>query len=111
MNDRFFAPLYPFVFVLMAFAVLGPARTTRQTRNFAFAVLVVAILAVRIAGFGLSTVSAALPGAIAIQYLLLALTCLGSILLILRGFTIDTPTRLLELGRQLTLRSTPLRPK
>ena len=111
LHDRFFAPLYPFVFVLMAFAVLGPARTTRQTRNFAFAVLVVAILAVRIAGFGLSTVSAALPGAIAIQYLLLALTCLGSILLILRGLTIDTPTRLLELGRQLTLRSTPLRPK
>lgn len=108
--DRFFAPIYPFVFVLMAFAVLGPARTTRQTRNFAIAVLIVAILAVRIAGFGLSTVSSALPGAIAVQYLLLALTCLGSIVLIMRGLIIDSPTRLVELGRGLLSRLTALRP-
>ena len=110
LHDRFFAPIYPFVFVLMAFAVLGPARTTRQTRNFAIAVLIVAILTVRIAGFGLSTVSSAIPGAIAVQYLMLALTCLVSILLIARGLIIDSPTRLIESGRNLLSRLTGLRP-
>ena len=94
----------------MAFAILGPARTTRQTRNFAIAVLIVAILTVRIAGFGLSTVSSALPGAIAVQYLVLALTCLISILLIMRGLVIDAPTRLIELSGRLLSRLTGLRP-
>jgi lipopolysaccharide export system permease protein len=110
LHDRYFAPLYPFAFVLLAFAVLGPARTTRQTRNFAIAVLIVAILTVRIAGFGLSTVSAAIPGAILAQYLLLALTCLISIVLIARGLVIDTPTRLVDFGRSLLSRLIALRP-
>ena len=110
LHDRFFAPIYPFVFVLMAFAVLGPARTTRQTRNFAIAFLIVAILAVRIAGFGLSTVSSAIPGAIAVQYLMLVATCLISLLLIARGLIIDAPTRLIEFGRHLLSRLTGLRP-
>ncbi|MEW6768337.1 MAG: LPS export ABC transporter permease LptF [Pseudomonadota bacterium] len=110
LHDRLLGPIYPFVFVLMAFAILGPARTTRQTRNFAIAVLIVAILAVRIAGFGLSTVSAAIPGAIVAQYLLLALTCAVSVVLIMRGLVIDTPTRLLDLGRGIMSRLNALRP-
>lgn len=110
LHDRIFGPIYPVVFVLMAFAVLGPARTTRQTRNFAIAVLILSILTVRIAGFGLSTVSAAIPGAIVAQYLLLALTSLVSIVLITRGLVIDTPTRLVELGRGIMSRLTALRP-
>ncbi|MBI3700794.1 MAG: LPS export ABC transporter permease LptF [Afipia sp.] len=110
LHDRFFAPLYPFAFVLLAFAVLGPARTTRQTRNFAIAVLIFGILAVRITGFGLSTVSAAIPGAIVAQYLLLALTCLTSIVLISRGLVIDAPTRLIDYGRALLSRLIALRP-
>ncbi|MDH8013911.1 LptF/LptG family permease, partial [Klebsiella pneumoniae] len=35
LHDRIFAPIYPFVFILMAFAILGAPRTTRQNRNFA----------------------------------------------------------------------------
>lgn len=95
LHDRIFAPIYPFVFVLMAFAILGAPRTTRQNRNFAIAVLVVGILVVRIAGFGLSTVSTSQPVAVTGQYLMLATVCAGSIWLIMRGVIIDAPTNLL----------------
>jgi lipopolysaccharide export system permease protein len=95
LHDRIFAPIYPFVFVLMAFAILGAPRTTRQNRNFAIALLIVGILVVRIAGFGLSTVSVAQPMAILVQYLMLALVCAASFWMTIRGVIIDAPTNLL----------------
>jgi lipopolysaccharide export system permease protein len=110
LHDRIFAPIYPFVFVLMAFATLGAPRTNRQNRNFAIAVLIVGILIVRIAGFGFSTVSTALPTAILGQYAMLALVCVGSVWLIARGVIIDAPTNLFGaagriLGRLAAFRS------
>ncbi|CAN5190119.1 LPS export ABC transporter permease LptF [soil metagenome] len=95
LHDRIFAPIYPFVFVLMAFAILGAPRTTRQNRNFAIAILIVGILVVRIAGFGLSTVAAAQPTAILVQYLMLAVVGAVSFWLTIRGVIIDAPTNLI----------------
>jgi lipopolysaccharide export system permease protein len=95
LHDRIFGPIYPFVFVLMAFAILGAPRTTRQNRNFAIALLIVGILVVRIAGFGLSTVSVAQPMAILVQYLMLALVCAASFWMTVRGVIIDAPTNLI----------------
>jgi lipopolysaccharide export system permease protein len=95
LHDRIFAPIYPFVFVLMAFAILGAPRTTRQNRNFAIAVLIVGILVVRIAGFGLSTASVSQPIAIPAQYLMLAMVCAASFWTIMRGVIIDVPTNLM----------------
>lgn len=94
LHDRIFAPIYPFVFVLMAFAILGAPRTTRQNRNFAIALLIVGILVVRIAGFGFSTVSAAQPMAIVAQYLMLGVVGTASVWLTIRGVIIDAPTNL-----------------
>jgi len=109
LHDRIFAPIYPFVFVLMAFAILGAPRTTRQNRNFAIAVLVVGILVVRIAGFGLSTVSTSQPMAVTAQYLMLAAVCAVSIWLILRGVIIDAPANLLAPVRALFSRAAAVR--
>ena len=95
LHDRIFAPIYPFVFVLMAFAILGAPRTTRQNRNFAIALLIVGILVVRIAGFGLSTMAVSQPAAILAQYLLLAAVGAGSFWMIMRGVIIDAPTNLM----------------
>jgi lipopolysaccharide export system permease protein len=94
LHDRIIAPIYPFVFVLMAFAALGAPRTNRQNRNFAIAVLIVGILVVRIAGFGFSTVSTSLPAAILGQYAMLAVICIGCVWLIFRGVIIDAPSNL-----------------
>ncbi|MGL5167363.1 MAG: LPS export ABC transporter permease LptF [Afipia sp.] len=95
LHDRIFAPIYPFVFVLMAFAILGAPRTTRQNRNFAVALLIVGILVVRIAGFGFSTIAVSQPTAIPTQYLLLATVCAASVWMTMRGVIIDAPTNLI----------------
>lgn len=109
LHDRIIAPIYPFVFVLMAFAALGAPRTNRQNRNFAIAVLIVGILVVRIAGFGFSTVSAKVPTAIMGQYAMLALICAGSFWLIARGVIIDAPSGLFARAQRLLNRLVPAR--
>ncbi len=96
LHDRIVAPIYPFVFVLMAVAILGAPRTTRQNRNFAIGILVVGILILRIAGFALSTMSTTRPVAIFVQYFLLAGVSVASIWMITRGVIIDAPANLLE---------------
>lgn len=54
LHDRLSAGLYPFAFMLIAFAALGEARTTRQGRGLAMAAAVIAVGALRIAGFAAS---------------------------------------------------------
>lgn len=51
LHDRFSAPLYCISFLLIAFAALGEARTTRQGRGVAIAFAVIAVGLVRIIGF------------------------------------------------------------
>lgn len=111
LHDRIFAPIYPFVFVLMAFAILGAPRTTRQNRNFAIGLLVLGILILRIAGFGLSTVSTSQPVAILVQYIMLAAVSGASIWMILQGVIIDAPSNLLGRINSLFARVTQLRPQ
>lgn len=111
LHDRIFAPIYPFVFVLMAFAILGAPRTTRQNRNFAIGVLVVGILVLRIAGFGLSTMSTSQPAAVFAQYFMLAAVSAGSVWMIMRGVIIDAPANLLGWINSLLSRGASLRPQ
>jgi lipopolysaccharide export system permease protein len=111
LHDRIFAPIYPFVFVLMAFAILGAPRTTRQNRNFAIGILVVGILVLRIAGFGLSTISTSQPAAVLVQYFVLAAVSAGSIWMIMRGVIIDAPTNLLARINSLLSRGMSLKPQ
>jgi len=50
-HDRITAPLYALAFALIALALLGQPRTTRQDRNTALALAVFLCVALRIAGF------------------------------------------------------------
>ncbi len=111
LHDRIFAPIYPLVFVLMAFAILGAPRTTRQNRNFAIGVLVVGILVLRIAGFGLSTMSTSQPAAVFVQYFMLAAVSVGSVWMIMRGVILDAPANLLGWINGLLSRRVSLRPQ
>jgi lipopolysaccharide export system permease protein len=54
LHERFANPLYPLACMMIGFAALGGAKTTRQGRGSAIAVAVVAMVALRIAGFGAS---------------------------------------------------------
>jgi lipopolysaccharide export system permease protein len=50
-NDRFATPLYVLAFALVAFALLGRARTTRQSRTESVVVAIAVVVALRIGGF------------------------------------------------------------
>jgi lipopolysaccharide export system permease protein len=95
-HDRLFAPLYPVVFALLAFAFLGMPRTTRQSRNFAISAMLLTVLVVRIAGFACTTLATNHPVAIVIQYVMLAIVGGLSLTMILRGVIVEAPASLLE---------------
>jgi lipopolysaccharide export system permease protein len=55
LHDRLSSWLYPLAMMVIAFAALGDARTTRQGRGMAIAVAVIGVVALRIAGFAASS--------------------------------------------------------
>lgn len=61
LHDRLSAWLYPLALTFIAFAALGDARTTRQGRGTAVAVAVIAVVALRIAGFAASSATVRTP--------------------------------------------------
>lgn len=68
LHDRFANPLYPLAAVLIAFAALGQARTTRQGRGMAILVAVLAFGALRLAGVGATTMAARTALAVPLLY-------------------------------------------
>jgi lipopolysaccharide export system permease protein len=67
-HDRLSAPLYPLAMVLIAVAALGDARTTRQGRGLSILLAVVAVGAVRIAGFAAVGAAVRSPAALVAVY-------------------------------------------
>lgn len=55
LHDRLSSWLYPLAMMMIAFAALGNAQTTRQGRGFAIAAAVVGVVVLRIAGFAASS--------------------------------------------------------
>ncbi|MHB2168055.1 LPS export ABC transporter permease LptF [Alsobacter sp. R-9] len=70
LHDRFSTPLYPFAFLAIALAALGTPRTTRQGRGMAIGAAIIAVAAVRIAGFAASSLVVRAPWAIPLPYLI-----------------------------------------
>jgi lipopolysaccharide export system permease protein len=91
LHDRLLAGIYPFVFVILAFAFLGPPRTTRQGRNFAITSLVLIVLIVRIGGYACSTIAVTRPDAIIVQYLMLLTIGALSVWMIVKGVVVEPP--------------------
>jgi lipopolysaccharide export system permease protein len=85
LHDRFVAPLYVIAFILIGFAALGEPRTTRQGRGAAIAAAVVAVLALRIAGFAFSSMMVRSPGVVWLAYAAPVLASLACLALIFAG--------------------------
>lgn len=112
LHDRLTAWLYPLAMVAIAFAALGDPRTTRQGRGAAVAAAVVAVVALRIAGFAASSAAVRSAAAVPVVWAVPILGILASFLVIyqaprvkafqarlgrLAGRTL--PSRLPRLGR------------
>ena len=91
LHDRILAPLYPFAFVIIAFAYLGAPRTTRQSRGAAMAGALLGVAALRIIGFASIVASLTKPWAVAIPYITIALTFVFGLIAISRGSLAEPP--------------------
>jgi lipopolysaccharide export system permease protein len=69
LHDRFSSPLFPLACMMIAFAALGSARTTRQGRGKAMAAAIAAIVVLRIVVFGISSLIVRTPWAVPLAYL------------------------------------------
>ena len=96
LHDRFMAPIYPFAFAALTFAFLGAPRTTRQSRNFSIGGSILAVFALRTAGFICSVMTVKSPLAAVIQYLMLAAAIGVSLWIILDSVVVEPPVALLE---------------
>jgi lipopolysaccharide export system permease protein len=90
------SPIYPFAFAALTFAFLGSPRTTRQSRNFSIGGSILAVFALRMAGFACSVMAVKSPFAPLVQYLMLLAAIGGSIWIIVSGIVIEPPPALLE---------------
>jgi lipopolysaccharide export system permease protein len=96
LHDRFMAPIYPFAFAALTFAFLGAPRTTRQSRNFSMSSAILAVFAVRMAGFACSVMAVKSPLAPIVQYLMLFATIGVSLWIIIGSIVVEPPAALIE---------------
>jgi lipopolysaccharide export system permease protein len=89
LNERIYAPLYPLAFGMIAFAILGFPRTTRQSRAVSMFAVIVGVAGLRLAGFAGSAVAINFPPALAIVYLLIAAAIGIGGYVVWRGIAID----------------------
>lgn len=85
LHNRLSAPLYPIAFMLVAFAALGEARTTRQGRNVAIQAAILIVGAVRIGAYAAWTASVRSGFAVVLLYLLPLVTIICATTLIMFG--------------------------
>ncbi len=88
-----------FTFILIGFAALGEARTTRQGRGFAIAAAVIAVMGVRIAGFAMSSAMVRSAAFVPLAYLLPAAVSAFCLVMIFAGHRLE-PLRVRALQMQ-----------
>ena len=91
LHDRLLAPIYPFAFVLIAFAFLGAPRTTRQSPAWSIAAVIGAVATLRLVGFACTVFTIRYPIAALFQYLAVGGTMAACLYSISRGLIIEPP--------------------
>jgi lipopolysaccharide export system permease protein len=89
LHERLIAPLYPLAFGVIAFAILGFPRTTRQSRAVSLALVIAAAAALRLGGFAAMAVAVNFPLAIIFLYAAVASTLSFGGYLIWRGKALE----------------------
>jgi lipopolysaccharide export system permease protein len=97
LHDRLAAPLFPVAFVVIAFAILGAPRTTRQSRGFSLGLAIAAVGVLRMIGFASAVFAVQVPAAVLVTYGALALAVALGLYVIARGVVIEPPAHLVRL--------------
>jgi lipopolysaccharide export system permease protein len=77
----------------IAFAALGIPRTTRQGRGMAIGIAILAVVALRIGGFALSSIVVRSARVVPLLYLLPVIATAISLLLVIRPESLRWPRR------------------
>ncbi len=102
LHDRLSTPLYPFAFVIVAFAFLGPPQTTRQSRSLALMGTIAIIAVLRLVGFVSVIVGVHVPSVLAVQYVALFAAIGGGLWQIGRGRAVEPAAAVSKLATALT---------
>lgn len=86
LHDRLTNPLYPIATLAIAFAALGQARTTRQSRGAAIAGAVAVLVLMRIAGFAANSVAVRSQAGVILMYLVPIGFAVGAAIVARRAF-------------------------
>jgi lipopolysaccharide export system permease protein len=96
-HERVFAPLYPLAFGIIAFAILGFPRTTRQGGAVSMFAVIAAVATLRLGGFAGTAIAVTTPAMLVVVYAMIAFAIgLGSCV-IWCGIPIDLDEKL-DLG-------------
>jgi lipopolysaccharide export system permease protein len=102
LHERLVGPLYALAFGLIAFAALSQPRTTRQGRGAAIVIAILAVVCLRVLGFGASTLVVRQASATVLLYAIPVLGMLAAVLALLGSLlpnmTRIWPTRTLRFG-------------
>ncbi|MGD9803683.1 MAG: LPS export ABC transporter permease LptF [Hyphomicrobiaceae bacterium] len=106
LHERFSSPLYPFSFVLLAIALIGHARTTRQNRIQAIVIAFILATASRLVGLAGTNIVALNASAVWVVYAIPIVTGLAAIGLMASRSRLRPPSRIglqmAALGAELT---------
>ena len=91
LHDRLLGPVYPFAFVLIAYAFLGAPRTTRQSAAWSLTAVILSVSALRLIGFACTVFTIKYPIAVLVQYTTVAGSIAASLFVISRGLIIEPP--------------------
>ncbi len=102
LHDRLSTPLYPFAFVIVAFAFLGPPQTTRQSRSLALMGMIATVAVLRLIGFVSVIVGVHVPSVLALQYIALFAAIGGGLWQIGRGRAVEPAAAVSKLATAVT---------
>jgi lipopolysaccharide export system permease protein len=94
LHERLLAPLYPFAFVLIAFAFLGAPRTTRQSAAWSLGAVILSVAWLRLIGFTCTVFTVKYPIAALVQYMAVFGSMAASLYAISSGLIIEPPAAL-----------------
>jgi len=91
LHDRLITPLYPIVFVIIAFAYLGAPRTTRQSRTMSMLGAVGGVALLRMIGFASTVFGAVVPALLVLQYAATAVAIALGLWVVHSGLVLEPP--------------------
>ena len=91
LHDRLIAPLYPFAFVVIAYAYLGAPRTTRQSRTLSMLGAIGGVAVLRLIGFVSTIFGVSIPWMLSLQYIAVAAAFGSGLYVIRRGLILEPP--------------------